>query len=160
VTRCLLGRSQDGADGRASCRGAVLRSNGLTPCGCGCGGAVAGYGGMGGGGGGGGDSRRRTRDAVCSDWARSLSIDALAVDFQASSPESLSSTLVNAASNLSNFFARSSMEVVIKASNLVHLHDGARLKDSRCGEKNLVEKALNTNCYDLEYLEKRSERIG
>jgi len=32
------------------------------------------------------------------------------------------------------------MEVVIKASNLVDLHDGARLKDSRIGKKKLGEK--------------------
>ena len=114
---------------------------------------------MGGGGGGGGDSRRRTRDAVCSDWARSLSIDALVVDFQASSPESLSSTLVSATSNPSNFFTRSSMDVVIRASNLLGFRRGARSEGTHnLGEK-FGGKGSDTNCYGLKYLERRNEGI-
>jgi len=64
-----------------------------------------------------------------------LSMATSAVDFQASSPESLSSTFVNAALNPSNFFARSSMEVVISASNFDGFRDGARVRSSRFGEK-------------------------
>ena len=71
------------------------------------------------------------REAVFSDlaeacpWTRQLY----------ASPESLSSTFVSAASNPSNFFASSSMEVVIGASNLVSFRDGARSKNLQFGKK-------------------------
>ena len=60
-----------------------------------------------------------TRVAVRSDWASSLSMEVLAADFHASRAVSLSSTLVMAASKPSNFFARSSMDDDIWASNCV-----------------------------------------
>ena len=70
----------------------------------------------------------------------SLSIEALAVDFHASRTVSLSSTFVMAASNPSNFIARSSMAVVIWASNLVCLPIVICLpRSSRIGQKKLEE---------------------
>ena len=77
--------------------------------------------------GGGVNSMVSTRDAVRSDWASSLSMEALAEDFQVSRAVSLSNTLVMTESKPSNFFARSSMAVDIWASNLVGLR-GARAK--------------------------------
>lgn len=127
ATRCLLGRSQADAGGRISCCGAVFKSNGSVRREGGCGGAVVG---RGGGWGAidkvGADSRLSMRDAVRSDWESSVSIEVLAEDFHASRAVSLSSTFVRAASNPSNFFARSSMAVVIWAWNWVCLCFGAR----------------------------------
>ena len=130
-TWCPLGRSEDDADGRMSWGGAKLRSNGLKLCADRCGGAVVGRTGSRGG--------REEEGGACSEWCgggtvlvvvdSSLAIVASAVERHSSRPESLSSIFVITASNPSNLFVSSSMEVVICDSNLVALR-GARAQPS------------------------------
>ena len=81
----------------------------------------------------GADSSRCRRDAKRSDWVSNLSVASSAEVFQTSSPVSLSRACDIRVSKLSNFFASSSMDVVIWASNLVGFR-GARSRSSPAGE--------------------------
>ena len=129
-TRFPWGRSQVDADGRISCCGATLRSNGLIHLEGGCGGAVKGRG----GGGGVVVSSRRSRSAMRSDCASNRPVASSAVKHQVSKPVILSSTCFIMDSKPSNFVARSAMAVVTCASNRVGFF-GARSKPPRFGKK-------------------------